>query len=238
MSAGSYLDGLLPFGADSQPLQNRKDGTLMYDGSPHQFEDWKAQVEVQVATARLAKDAEDIPINLSKVGSKIFTGLHGDALRIVKEKVGTVKVPTEEGAKLMLTAIDEELFIRRREIAKDLHKQGTFQYGILSRASGEPMSAYISRRQRWWERVRTLDQGITIPDSMLADYMLDAARLTDEQKLHVRTQCDDELEMAKVIKHLKRLYSNLHEKESKVKNNPSSTSHDYKGQFLSWKVFV
>ena len=92
---------------------------------------------------------------------------------------------TEDGATVFVGAVETELFDLRKEIARDLHKQGQFTYGVLSRAVGENMSAYISRRLRWWDRVQQLDNGIQIPDAMRAEYMLDSARLTEDQKLHV-----------------------------------------------------
>ena len=75
MSAiSSYLDGLVPFGNDARELGTMKDGTPYYDGSPHQFEDWRSKVEASVQGASLEKE-EDRDKCLSKVALRVFQGL-------------------------------------------------------------------------------------------------------------------------------------------------------------------
>ena len=44
-ATGSYLEGLEPFGVSQRELATTKSGMPFYDGSPHQYEDWKAKVE-------------------------------------------------------------------------------------------------------------------------------------------------------------------------------------------------
>ena len=50
---------------------------------------------------------------------------------------------------------------------------GAMTTGPLCRQRGEPMTSYISRRTRWWVRIKELDRTFSATEILLADYLLD-----------------------------------------------------------------
>ena len=80
-ATGSYLEGLEPFGGSIREMSVTKTGMPIFDGSPHQYEDWKAKVEAAVAGASLSKE-DDRSRDLSLVGLHVFQALQGDASRV------------------------------------------------------------------------------------------------------------------------------------------------------------
>ena len=190
-ATGSYLEGLEPFGGSQRELAVTKTGMPMFDGSPHQYEDWKAKVEAAVAGASLSKE-DDRSRDLSLVGLHVFQALQGDASRVVRDKLGSRECVVPDGASKIIQVLEKVIFHCRRDLAKDLNRQGTQTYGLLSRSVGEPMAQYIARRERWWRRVQEMGQGsITLCDPLRAEYLLQAARLNEDQKTHVLSSCGE-----------------------------------------------
>ena len=134
-ATGSYLEGLEPFGGSSREMSVTKAGLPIFDGSPHQYEDWKAKVEAAVAGASLSKE-EDRSRDLSMVGLHVFQALQGDASRAVRDKLGSRECVVPDGASKIIQVLEQEIFHRRRDLAKDLNRQGTQPYGLLSRSVG------------------------------------------------------------------------------------------------------
>ena len=48
-----------------------------------------------------------------------------------------------------------------------LYRLGTQIGGMLSRQAGEPMTSYLSRRRRWWRKMRQQDKTVAISESIL-----------------------------------------------------------------------
>ena len=67
-STGSYLDGLLAFGDGVQPIQTSKDGSMLFDGAPFQFEEWKSKAQACIEAARLEEEKPKQDKELAKVG--------------------------------------------------------------------------------------------------------------------------------------------------------------------------
>ena len=78
------------------------------------------------------------------------------------------------------------------------------------------MSSYIARRRRWFTRLKYLDEGTTVSDNILADYLLDCAGLTEEQILMVRTATQNKSVSADIAEFLRRQHNELHLKESRT----------------------
>ena len=49
------------------------------------------------------------------------------------------------------------------------------------------MTSYISRRTRWWVRIKQLDSSFFVTETLPVDYLLDFAGLTPDQKLVIVT---------------------------------------------------
>ena len=238
-ATGSYLEGLEPFGGNVREMSVTKYGLPIFDGSPHQYEDWKAKVEAAVAGASLSKE-DDRNRELALVGLHVFQALQGDASRVVRDKLGSRECVVPDGAAKVVQVLEQEIFHRRRDLAKDLNRQGTQTYGLLSRSAGEPMSQYVTRREKWWRRVQEMGQGsITLCDTLRAEYLLQAARLSDDQKTHVLSSCSENPTVEETTRVLLKLYSTLHEKETKrVASSPTYTANratrqPWKGKWAS-----
>ena len=77
------------------------------------------------------------------------------------------------------------------------------------------MVSYVARRRRWYKRLRLLDEGIQVSESILADQLLDCASLTEAEKLSVRTVTSNSAEFEPISDCLRRLYHDVHQKESR-----------------------
>ena len=59
--------------------------------------------------------------------------------------------------------------------------------GPLARQTGESVTSYISRRRPWWRQVQELDSSMVISDAMRAELLIEAAGLSKQEQLLVRT---------------------------------------------------
>ena len=155
--------------------------------------------------------------------SHILEGLHGDA-ELIARQLGREVLSKPDGAEKLVLAIEADIRVRRKEIARELFRKGQYPTGELARAPGESMVSYTSRRKRWYQRIRDLDDTIELTDVMQAQFMLEAARLTDNQVLHVRSNLPEDPKVADLDKELRKLFQDIHEKEERRGQVPKDAS--------------
>ena len=77
------------------------------------------------------------------------------------------------------------------------------------------MVSYISRRKRWWLKLKELDPKIDVSETLLADYLLICARISDADLKLCKSTCKGEDKTVdKIAAHLKTNHSNLHQSET------------------------
>ena len=103
-----------------------------------------------------------------------------------------------------------------RAEAKTLFKSGHKTKGLLSRQSGEPMSSYVSRRRRWWKKLKHMDSSVGLSDTVLGDLMLEASGLKEDQQRMILTSTANNREFEKLAAALVEQYPNVHHDEKKT----------------------
>ena len=101
--------------------------------------------------------------------------------------MGAEALNREDGVPKLVQIIEEAIHTNRADEAGKLFRIGGKKHGPLSRQAGETMSGYTNRRTRWWRRVQTLDSEMRIGESILTDYMLQAANISEDQQLMIKT---------------------------------------------------
>ena len=127
-------------------FQENKSGYFLYDGAAHNFHEWEFRVQLRIATTK--------PDDKLKVVGQIVDCLRGDAHQTAMDI----------GMKTLIAGIKKLAFPMSRHEAKTLLKVGQNTKGVMSRQKRESMLAYISRRRRWWTRLklnyRSEDRGL------------------------------------------------------------------------------
>ena len=144
----------------SKEVEETKGGMYIYDGSTHNFHEWEFRTEVRWESTKV----ED----LKKTMSMIIEALRGEAANVAMDigkaelmKVGTDHVTTgQPGFTKLIEGMRKMVFQFSRAEAKVLFKSGHKTKGVLARQPGEPMSSYVSRRRRWWKKLKHMDSSV------------------------------------------------------------------------------
>ena len=96
------------------------------------------------------------------------------------------------------------------------------------------MQSYISRRKRWWTRIRELDSSFNVYETLLADYLLDDAGLTKDQRLMILTVTGNVRTQSAIEDALRKQHSRTHESEGSSgftsRTSAPSTGADWGGR--------
>ncbi|CAE7885681.1 unnamed protein product, partial [Symbiodinium necroappetens] len=210
-----------------------KYGIPRYDGNVHQLQEYTYRVKL-----RELKESSMEPAELKKIGPlgiRLVEGLRGPALHMVRE------IPPEElagakGPSSIIKCLTRSLRPRREQEARELYKAGAKEHGPLSRQYGEPVSMYVLRRRTWWSMLQDLDSNIKLPEEMLAEQVLQNARLSDDQILMIRTVVGKALTVEAVCEEMVAQHASLHLKEKRTQPHfPRSKGPGYKGGYKSGK---
>ena len=136
-----------------------------------------------VKVEQLAGEIESMRAELVQ---KVLEGLRGDAY-LVAQDLGVSKLMEDDGIDQLIMALKKMIFPLQALEAKELFRVGQQVAGPLARQTGESVTSYISRRRRWWRQVQELDSSMVISDGMRAELLIEAAGLSKQEQLMVRT---------------------------------------------------
>ena len=179
-------------------VEETKGGMYIYDGSTHNFHEWEFRTEVRWESTKV--------VDLKKTMSMIIEALRGEAANVAMDigkaelmKVGTDFVTAgQPGFQKLMEGMRNMVFPFSRAEAKTLFKSGHKTKGVLSRQSGEPMVSYVSRRRRWWKKLRHMDSSVGLSDTVLGDLMLEASGLKEDQQRMILTSTANNREFEKL----------------------------------------
>ena len=162
-------------GGLSQALAETRAGIPKYKGGPLGFEEWKFKVLGKVANIKMAYNGEDdAPIKerkLIELLSNVVDSLEGDAVRLAMDLEARESLHTNSGVERLVKEIEASIpYGDRSEDAQRLWQLGAKTHGELTRQKGESMVSYISRRRRWWAKLKERDPQIDVSETLLADY--------------------------------------------------------------------
>ena len=107
-----------------------------------------------------------------------------------------------------------------RAEAKMLFKSGHKTKGVLARQPGESMSSYVSRRRRWWKKLKHMDSSVGLSDTVLGDLMLEASGLKEDQQRMILTSTANNREFEKLAAALVEQYPSVHLDEKGRTSHP------------------
>ena len=206
------LEGLLHNSGSDQRTETRG-GIPIYNGSASGLADWKFRVETRLNAVEAEKDETKREQKLVELASHIVDALTDEALKIAKD-VGSSNVLLPGGLKKLIERIEEAVLEFKEEEARELYHWGAKFRGPLARQPGESMSQYIARRRRWESQLKSLDSKVVVSDTILADYLLKAARLGDTEQLMIKTAVHNKMDFDAVAIALRRQHPQIHVKET------------------------
>ena len=200
MASSKYGEGMESFWVD-------KDGVPHWDGSePARFlKQYKARVSVEFeancGTTDQAKERR------ATMALRLTRGLTGKAWDLVEPLLADMgKLKTEGGHKLIVAALDtldKEAVLRKQEKFDDFFKRSW-------RKPGQEMADYIREKEQKYMELSRLDSGTTISDDLYAYFLLEGARLKEDQKKLVTMVADNEFDTKAFVKTLRTSFHDVH----------------------------
>ena len=198
-----------------------KFGFLVYAGDVRNFHEWEFR-----AMTRWNQTKDDEKKDLA---SKFLDSLRGEAY-IAAEDLGTEILFSKDNIPKVIEAVRKNLFPLVEQESKELYRLGTQIGGILSRQAGESMTSYLSRRNRWWRKLKQLDDTVQISEGILTDLLLDNAGINRQERLMVLTALGGSTKTEDAEKALIKMHSRIHLLEKK-------NAQPSKGKGQSGKAF-
>ena len=183
-----------------------KFGFLVYAGDVRNFHEWEFR-----AMTRWNQTKDDEKKDLA---SKFLDSLRGEAY-IAAEDLGTEILFSKDNIPKVIEAVRKNLFPLVEQESKELYRLGTQIGGILSRQAGESMTSYLSRRNRWWRKLKQLDDKVQISEGILTDLLLDNAGINRQERLMVLTALGGSTKTEDAEKALIKMHSRIHLLEKK-----------------------
>eukprot|EP00971_Amphidinium_carterae_P328063 6459758-Amphidinium_carterae.1 len=191
-------------------LTETKHGSLIYDGNPAGYHEFEFRARLKIAAAKEDDKAQAM--------MKIVEGLRGDAFAMAQD-IGMTELMKTDGLDKLVKAIRDQVFPLRQSETRELFLAGQKTNGPLSRAQGEPMASYITRRRRWWSMLRELDDTISLSSNIRGDLLLDQSGLSRTEKLLVLTSINNKHDFEEVAKALVEQHPHMgHEDDRRWKN--------------------
>ena len=198
----------------SLAVEETKSGFFVYDGAPSRFHEWEFRAGIRYLSS---KDDDK-----HRALSSIVEALRGEAALVAMDVGMTTLMDNKmTGFDELLKAMTARVFPQAQAEAKELYQVGHKHRGPLSRQAAEPMISFVSRRRRWWAKLKKLDPTVDLSTSLLGDLMLDAANLGKVEKLMVLTSTGNIREFEKVAEALMGQHAKIHVEEKRDKKHDS-----------------
>ena len=123
----------------------------------------------------------------------------------------------------------QAVFPHREVEAQELYHQGQKHGGVMNRAVGESMLAYISRRRRWYKTLKELDPKTEISENIRADLLLMLSGINEDKQLLVRTSVGNVSDFEKIADALVRQHPRIHINERRSQE-PKGHSGEWNGK--------
>ena len=187
-----------------------KFGIPRFNGDPMMLPEYTYRVKTRMEKEKsMTKEEVD---KLGPLGLRLVEGLRGPALRLVQQlDIQTLGSP--EGPKKLLEVFHANLKPRKAQEARELYSAGARDGGPLSRQSTESMASYVGRRRAWWAALRSLDDSLKVPETILAEQVLTNSGISYDQQLMVRTMLQGKMTVELVAEELVSQHPQLHERE-------------------------
>ena len=190
-----------------QNVEESKTGLFIFDGTPSRYHEWEFRSKVRWASVA---DSDK-----RKTMSMIIESLRGEAANVamdigIDELMEVGGETCDEGFNKLMAGTRRMVFPFARAEAKELFKVGSKSKGLLTRQPGESMSSFVSRRRRWWTKLRQMDDSIDLSSAVRGDLMLEAAGLSPTEQKLVLTSIGNSRDFDRLGEALIEQHSNIH----------------------------
>ena len=139
----------------NEPTETKK-GVPLYNGKAAGFEVWAYRIGVKRGALNSVKDKDDKRQKLIEYGAQVIEGFSDNALLVAMD-FGQDKLNRPDGVQNLVGIMRSTIRESKDDGTSELYRMGARTTGELRRQRGEPMTSYISRRTRWWVRIKELD---------------------------------------------------------------------------------
>ena len=156
----------------------------------------------------------------------LLNGLRNEPLRIAMD-IGVDRLAGPDGYEILVARIEEIIIPKRREEASILLNEGSRPRGLLSRQPRESMISYVTRRERWYNTLKTLNPGTMISENVLAEQLLDQSGLSEMEKRMTLVVTGNKIGFTEFAEAMKAQHTDTHLKEQRSfipQPSPSSSS--------------
>jgi hypothetical protein len=158
--------------------------------------------------------ASDLAKKQRRFAKKLIDALEGKAYDYVEELTRTPGlIMVEDGYKAVfekLRALQKEGIVQKGQAFDAFFNKGR-------RKRGMSIAEYLRLKGVAWSVLRDLDEDTNMSDDLMAWFLLQGARLSEEQDRNIIIACNSKYEVAKLENILKVNFHDIHEKEPKGK---------------------
>ena len=202
-----------------------KTGVYLYSGTPGDFHEWEFRTKAKA----LATKEEDRHL----CGPRVLEGLKGDAYLVARD-LGLDALAKKDGIDQLVVKMREHVFPSLEDEAQLLYHHGQKVDGILARQSGESMFSYVSRRRRWWDTLKQLDDKTVISENIRSDLLLSMSGLDYDKQLLIKTTVGNRKDFDEIAKALIKQHPRVHMKERRYGGNERKPFTPGKGKGKSY----
>ena len=206
----AHMEGLY-FQADGRgkELHETRAGIPQFSGTAYLLPEWKFKVLRKRAALNTINNDELREEKLAELMSKIIDGLTDDALRVSMD-LGESALSATDGIDTLVKAMEAMVGEFKEDEARELFHLGTKSEGAMTRQTGESMTSYITRRKRWFSRLKSIDNNTSVSENILVDYLMDGAGISYQEKLMIRTVCGNDKDFETIALALRKHHARIH----------------------------
>ena len=167
MAGMAFMEGLTFQENRGKEMHETRAGIPHFSGSAYLLPEWKFKVLRKKAVINCIQDDAVREEKLAELVSKIIDGLTDDALQVTMDLGDTVLNRTT-GIDFIIAAMENMVTGSKEDGARDLFQAGTKSDGPLTRQHGESMASYITRRKRWFDRMKKIDSTTNVSENILS----------------------------------------------------------------------
>ena len=120
---------------------------------------------------------------------KVLEGLREEAFELARD-IGVDVLTQPGGLRKFVEKLRDVVFPCASEEARELFQTGQ-KPGSLARQNQESMLSYVSRRQRWWRLLKTLDGSIELSEPMRVELPLELPGLSRQEIIVIKACAPD-----------------------------------------------
>ena len=218
----AYLEGLTH--GSQEGLPETRAGFPLYAGSAHRLKEWQFKIKNRMRTVTTIKDEDLKSQKMASLITSLIDALSDDALKIAMDMTEE-ELAAETAVQTLMDRIEANSARFKKDEARELHRAGSRTVGPMCRQTGESIISYISRRRRWYKRLRLLDESTVISENILSDSLMDCSGTSEQEKLSIRTLAGESTEFEVIATHMQRICRDLHTKESRRSDGGMSSPH-------------